>query len=61
MMMLMTSRWDIIHVTIMRHGQPVGQECSVAEVHEIQKYVSYTIMHATCDSLAEGVISLFYI
>jgi hypothetical protein len=33
----------------------------LSEVHEISKYASYTITRATCDSLAEGVISLFYI
>jgi hypothetical protein len=32
-----------------------------SEVHEIWKYASYTIVRATCDPLAEGVMSLFYI
>jgi hypothetical protein len=30
------------------------------EVHEREKFASLSSARATCDSLAEGVISLFY-
>jgi hypothetical protein len=38
-----------------------SSDYALAEVHEREKYAFLIITCAMCDSLAEGVISLFYV